>query len=196
MRTALLLRFGLALALSGSLAACLQPVNTPSWGRAGVSGSHFADINVSRIDGFLGHILQSELVFLFGNGAHNPNARYALNVKTTSSKATSIVDNFNASVQSVSVQVEAVYELKDTTTGKLKGSGKTFASSSYDRSSQRFATLRAQRDAEEKAAKLLAERLRIIIIGLLRSPENGAAGPAPALTVSPEGGLTDPSETE
>ena len=194
MRTALMLRLGIVLALAGTLAACLQPVNTPMLGRG--DSSRLSDINVSRIDGFLGHILQSELIFLFGNGALNPNARFGLSVKTTSGKATSIVDNFNASVQTVSVQVEATYELMDTKTRTLKGSGKTFASSSYDRSSQRFATLRAQRDAEEKAAKLLAERLRIIMIGLLNTSEVRVVAPAPALSINPESGIPDPGETE
>ena len=45
--------------------------------------------------------------------------------------------------------------------------GTTFARASYAASLQRFANIRAQRDAEDRAAKVLAEQIRTRIAGYL-----------------------------
>jgi len=71
--------------------------------------------------------------------------------------------------------------LKEVQTGRIRASGKTFGTANYERSSQRFATIRAQRDAEERLGKSLAERLRILISTSLLQDQGRDAGPAPAL---------------
>ena len=58
-----------------------------------------------------------------------------------------------------------------------------FASASFDRSQLRFATLRAERDAEERVAKSLAERLSIIVTTALA--RDSVTGPKPTPELSP-----------
>lgn len=61
------------------------------------------------------------------------------------------------------VQLTADYRLTEVTTGKVVGSGRRSISSSFDRPKQEFATYRAQIDAENRAARELAEVLRLAL---------------------------------
>jgi LPS-assembly lipoprotein len=55
------------------------------------------------------------------------------------------------------------YVLTKARTGEAVATGTRRISSSYDRSRQEFAALRAERDAENRAARELAELLRLAI---------------------------------
>lgn len=168
-----------------ALAGCIQPVHTPQIGISSPVSATLAEVSVDQVEGFIGHTLKSELDFLLTGGqAPTRGGRYLLKVRTQQTRATSIIDQQTGRAQIATLQVEAVYLLLDQSDkGKIKASGKTFASASFDRSQLRFATLRAQRDAEERVAKQLAERLKIIITSALLEPGSAAgAGQVPALS--------------
>jgi LPS-assembly lipoprotein len=160
-----LLRFAAPMLLAGFLGGCLQPVYAPNLSGGSNTATLLSQVTVDRVEGYLGYILKSELDFLLtGGAAPTKNSRFLLKVKTQQSKASSIIDSSTGRAQIATLQIEAVYVLLDQQdSGKIKTSGKTFASASFDRSQLRFATLRAERDAEERVAKSLAERLRIIV---------------------------------
>ena len=66
--------------------------------------------------------------------------------------------------------MRATYKLVDST-GKLVSNGDRQFSASYDVPRQEFAAFRAQRDAENRAARELAELLRLAIAqDLSRAP--------------------------
>lgn len=157
------LRLASLIALAMPLSACLQPLHSPNLMAGGPVSSEMSRVAVAPIQGYLGYSLKSELDFLLGNNGAVGGTRYLLTVKTYQSGASTIIDAATARAQSVTVQAEASFELMDTQTGKLRASGKTYGSANYDRSAQRFATIRAQRDAEERLGKALAERLRVLI---------------------------------
>jgi LPS-assembly lipoprotein len=170
------------LVLAGGVTACFQPVHGTRLGNSTVS-AELAQVAVAPVKGgYLEYSLKSELEFLLGNGAIAQNPRYVLSVKASQSRSTSIIDLATSRPQSVSVQAEAVYELKEVGSGRIRASGKTFASANYDRSNQRFATIRAQRDAEERLGKALAERLRILVSASLLQDPRRDVGPAPELS--------------
>ncbi len=58
--------------------------------------------------------------------------------------------------------IDATYSLVDLATGKVVLTGQTFARVSYDipGQQQRFARARGLRDAENRAAKVIAEQIR------------------------------------
>jgi LPS-assembly lipoprotein len=176
-----IIRVSTWLVLAAPLSGCLQPVNAPALGNASLA-AQMAQISVAPIEGYLGYSVKSELDFLFSNGNPPQAGRYLLVVKISTGRATSIIDAATARPQSVSVQAEAVYELRDTAGNIIRASGKTFGSATYDRSSQRFATIRAQRDAEERLGKALAERLRIVVTAALAGDPNRVAPPAPSFS--------------
>lgn len=61
------------------------------------------------------------------------------------------------------VTLKASYELTDAKTGAVVATGKRSISSSFDRPRQEFASYRAQIDAENRAARELADLLRLAI---------------------------------
>ncbi|MCZ8184946.1 MAG: hypothetical protein O9308_01075 [Beijerinckiaceae bacterium] len=167
------------------LGGCIQPVHQSTVAGQSRIASELAQVAVDRIDGYLGYQLKAELDFLLtGGNAPAGGGRYVLKVKTQQSKASSIIDASTGRAQIATLQIEAVYVLVDQQQGgRIRASGKTFASASFDRSQLRFATLRAERDAEEKVAKSLAERLRIIIsAALARDSAMGAGNSVPHLS--------------
>lgn len=189
------LRFVLPLLLAGVVGGCLQPLHAPQLGRPSAVSAGMSQVAVERIDGYLGYAIKSELDFLLTGGAPARGTRYLLKVKTQQSKASSIIDATTGLAQSATVQVEAVYVLIDQQHGgKIRASGKTFASAVFDRSQLRYASLRAERDAEERAGKALAERLRIIIATALAS-DAGASGAVPDLSpADPDAPAREPGD--
>ena len=193
MKLRIALRAGVMLVLASTLTACFQPVNTPTFGGQHLS-AHLSQVSVERVEGYMGYTLKSELDYLLTNGTPAKNSRYHLSLKTMQGRGSSILDAATGRAQIVTLQVEASYELKDAKTSKVIGSGKTFASASYDRSQQRFATIRAQRDAEERVGKALAERLKIIITTILAGQQSNKA--APELTTPYSDPLEDAPERD
>jgi LPS-assembly lipoprotein len=178
-----LARASLAAVLALALGGCFQPVNSP---RFGTTVSDLQQVSVERIEGYLGYTLKAELDYLLTGGKEpSSGGRYLLKVKTKQSKGSTIVDASTGLAQVGSLQVEAVYVLVDRqNSDKIRTSGKTYASASFDRSQLRFASLRAERDAEERLGKALAERLKIIIATALAN--DAARGPARTPDLSPD----------
>lgn len=169
------------LVLAVGLGGCLQPVNGIRFGNETIN-SQLAEVTVARSEGYLGHIVKAELDYLLTNGAPARNSRYQLKMKLVQGQGSSLVDSATGRPQIATLQVTTTYELFDAQLKKIRGSGTTMVSASYDRSSQRFATIRAQRDAEERVGKALAERMKIIVVSILAQGEGATAAPAPAIT--------------
>lgn len=162
-RLALIASIGLSLMLGG----CLQPLYGPGVAGGGVR-SALASIEVEPIPDRFGHYLRSELVYNL-DGTGQPSAKtHKLTVQVASSLSTPLIDSPGGRADAAIVSAEAVYILKPIDDDKKTVlSGKVFANSSYDRSTQRFATLRAARDAEIRLAKELAEQIRTRLAGFM-----------------------------
>ncbi len=149
--------------LSLGLAGCFTPLYGPT-----ASGERLdavlAAIEIEPVEtppafDRLSHYLRSELVFdLNGSGEPMPK-RYKLAISYAQQVASPIIDADIGRAQSATVQGEATYTLT-TLDGKLVTSGKAFGNATYDRSQQRFATVRAARDADIRLAKVLSEQIR------------------------------------
>jgi LPS-assembly lipoprotein len=80
-----------------------------------------------------------------------------------------IVNTDTGRADAATIITEVTYTLKSLADDKVVTSGKAVASASYDRNPQRFATLRAARDAEIRLARQLAEQIRIRLASTLAS---------------------------
>ena len=61
------------------------------------------------------------------------------------------------------VTLTANYVLTENATGEVAATGRRQITSSYDVPRQEFAALRAERDAENRAARELAELLKLVL---------------------------------
>lgn len=154
-----------ALASTLALGGCFQPL----YGGAGGQDlrASMAAIEVDPIPDRIGHYLRGELVFdLDGSGTASPK-RYRLSVKVEEKLSSPIVDTATGRAQTGNITTQATYKLKIIETDSVIAEGVAVAAVSYDRSTQRFAALRAARDAEIRTASDLAEQIKTRLIAVL-----------------------------
>jgi LPS-assembly lipoprotein len=145
----------LGLALSG----CIEPLYGSLPGTGDTAG-RLQTIAVDPIPGRLGHYLGNELIFGFnGTGSQVP-PQYRLAVTVIESSQTPLLDTVTGYPTAANVVVNADYQVLPTGGGAPVAKGRVTALASYDRTSQRFANLRAARDAEIRSAKTLADQIR------------------------------------
>jgi LPS-assembly lipoprotein len=169
----------LALRLAGVCAAgavvagCFQPL----YGDASFTASStspsvaaaMATVDVNQIAAANGTPLsriavevRNKLLFnLTGGGAAAPPA-YRLNINLTANNLSVIVDINSGRPDTENYALNASYTLQDIKSGKPVFTSQTFARVSYDvpGQAQRFARARGLRDAEDRAARLIADNIR------------------------------------
>jgi LPS-assembly lipoprotein len=160
-----------ALALTGLLAGCFQPL----YGERSVSGggSPIADklsaVDVLPIDSpngtrlsRVGVELRDQLISGLTGGGPTAATNYRLNIRLSSSNQQVIVDINTARPDIQNYGIDAAYTLTDVTTGKIVLTSTTFSRVSYNipGQQQRFAGDRGLRDAENRAAKVIADNIR------------------------------------
>lgn len=168
----LLRRIALA-GLIGSLALVSACTVRPLYSSAPLSGSQasasaeLALIGIKPVNTRYGQQVRNNLIFGFGRGAGEPASPvYSLNLGVTEaveSAALVQVGTDEDEPTAGSVTLTGSYTLADAKTGVMIASGKRSITSSFDRPRQEFAAYRAQIDAENRAARELAEALQLSI---------------------------------
>jgi len=156
--------------LAGLTAGCFQPMygdHKFSGGPSIVGKMSAVDVlpidapNGTRLSR-VGGVVRDALIFdLTGGGAPAPTA-YRLNVKLTANQTQVIIDIATARPDIQNYGIDATYSLIETATGKTVVTGQTFSRVSYNipGQQQRFVGERGLRDAEDRAAKVIAESIR------------------------------------
>jgi LPS-assembly lipoprotein len=154
------------LATGLALSGCIQPLYG-SLATGGDVAGELQAIKVDDIPGRTGHYLGNELIFaLNGTGAQVP-AKYHLKVTLFETVQTPLLDTVAGYPTAANIFVNAEYQLLPVGSGEPVTAGKLTVLEGYDRTSQRFANLRAAQDAKIRAAKTLADQLRIRIAAAL-----------------------------
>jgi LPS-assembly lipoprotein len=163
LRSSTLKHAALAGLLALGLAGCLRPLyGSPEFNGAGAQAG-LAGVRVSVEGERLAHYLRNELEFNLRGGdpaAVAAQRRYELTITTGTRTAGPIVDRVAGVAESAIVTIEARYVLKEIGKSPTLNEGTAVANVSYDRSLQRFANVRAARDAEIQAARVLADQIR------------------------------------
>jgi len=158
-------RFLLAAALSVAALAggCFQPLysdyTTSTMG--GSVKTALRGIEIPEIKGLIGHYFRNELVYEL-DGSGDPDAPRTSKLEAAVSESVEIVtvDYANGRADSAVLVGTVTWKLTQNGTGKVLASGTNSVRVPYERSSQRFATVRAARDAQVRAAKNLATIVR------------------------------------
>jgi len=161
-------RLLLVLGLAGLTAGCFQPL----YGTANSGGAllnKMDSVDVAQIDApngtrlsRVGVNVRNELIYALTGGGTQGATNYRLEIRLTSSNLQVLVDITTARPEIQNYGIDAAYTLTDVTTGKKVVSGQTFSRVSYNipGQQQRFAGDRGLRDAEDRAAKVIAENIR------------------------------------
>ncbi len=161
---------GMALALGLAAGCTARPLYgdlAPASGRQGPASAQLAAVDVLPASTRVGQEVRNHLIFLLGGGQGQPAApQWRLKVDTTVTKsvpATVTVGARSLEPTSGLIAVTGSYSLTDAATGRPVASGRRSVQSPYDIPAQDFAAARAERDAENRAARELAELLRIVV---------------------------------
>lgn len=167
LRPALLVAAALSLAIaSGCTVRPLYSSATSSVSGVAGEDAGLGAIAINPVNTRYGQEVRNHLIFLLNGGAGQPDgAKYAMDLQVSSvSQAAAViqVDSENRPTAGT-LRMTGSYVVKDLVTGEVVVSGKREVSSSYDQPLQQFAALRARRDAENRAARELAELLKLDI---------------------------------
>ena len=162
-----------AFVLAGLTAGCFQPLYGD---RASVGGGGNTGISdkLSTVDvrpivapngsplARVGVQVRNELIYGLTGGGPPGTPNYQLEVRLTSHNVDVIVDIHTSRPDIQEVGVDASYTLTDITSGKKVVNGTTFSRVSYNipGQEQRFAGARGRRDAENRAATVIAESIK------------------------------------
>jgi len=127
-------------------AVSVQPIVTPN-------GSPTTRIAVE---------VRNDLIFDLTGGSGGAPATHDLAIQINTQNQQVIVDITTARADVQQFGINANYTLIEKATGKIVVKGETFARVSYDNpgQAQRFANARGQRDAENRAAKVISEAIK------------------------------------
>jgi LPS-assembly lipoprotein len=158
------------LVLAALTGGCFQPL----YGEGTVSkvGGNVRNamlgIDVPEIKGLVGHYLRNELVFEFdGGGAPDRQKLLKLTATTSESLEVITVDYANGRADSAILIATANWQLIRAGSNEVVASGQSVVRAPYERSQQRFASLRAARDAQIRAAKELAQLIKARVAAAL-----------------------------
>jgi LPS-assembly lipoprotein len=164
------LRIGAVIALGALNAACFQPLYASRSVSGGTPlGTQLAQVEVERIDAPNGTPesrvaveLQEALNFEMNGGGGMISPTHRLKVRMVVGRSSIISDITTGRVLSEITGIDTSFTLTELATGRAVMNGRTFArvSSDYPGQQQRFARTRARLDAENRAAKVIAENVR------------------------------------
>jgi LPS-assembly lipoprotein len=117
------------------------------------NGSRLARVGVS---------MRNDLIFDLTGGAATPAPTHRLDIRLTATTTQVIVDVNTARPDIEDYGINATYTLTEIATGKKVVTGTTFSRVSFNipGQQQRFAGARGLRDAEDRAAQVIADNIR------------------------------------
>lgn len=157
---------GLASGLLACLLAggCLRPLYGPTASgvplRDALASIEVATVNTGPSQERLGHNIRSELIFdLDGSGTQHEK-RYRLMIDASESVQVTSTDTLTGRADSAFLNVSARFTLLSNDGGRTILTGTARTTATYFRDPQRFASVRAARDAEIRASKLIADDIK------------------------------------
>src|ERR1700722_9824059 len=157
-------------ALGALVAGCFQPLNGEySFSNSSAIAPALAGVDVAQIAAPSGSPearvaveVRNQLLFNLTGGSAAPPPTHRLTMRMSSSRLSVIVDINSGRPDVEDYGLNVNYSLLEIKTGKVVFTSDTYARVSYDipGQAQRFARARGLRDAENRAAKLIADNVR------------------------------------
>jgi LPS-assembly lipoprotein len=155
---------GLALALAG---CGFQPLYGPTASGARLS-EVMAAVDVTPIPGRVGQKLRNELIFASTGGGNPAPSKYRLDIVVKESVTDEMVRQSGDAVGAV-YQLNATFKLVNLTDGKVMFDGAAMSRAPYERFQQVYSNVRARYDAENRAARTVADDIKVRLAAFLSS---------------------------
>jgi LPS-assembly lipoprotein len=125
-----------------------------------------AAVDVVPIPGRVGQKLRNELIFYNTGGGTPAPPRYKLDISIKESVTDQLVQITGDATGQI-YQLEASFKLVDSASGKILLSANSISRAPYNRFQEIFANVRARYDAENRAARTMAETIRTQVAAFL-----------------------------
>ena len=155
------LGFACVVGLAASLGACgFHPLYaTGSSGANEGMTQYYQQVLVEPIPGRQGVHLRNQLMDNFTPGGTPSNAAYRLSIRLEEQKEGLAIQQ-DTRITRYNYNLTAKYELKDAVSGQILDKGISRSIAPYNVVDSQFATLSAERDAQERAAREVGEDIR------------------------------------
>lgn len=134
------------------------------------SGARLAEamssVNVTPIPGRVGQKVRNELIFANTGGNYAAPSRYRLDIAIRESVIDQLVQ-ITGDARGQVYQLQAHYTLVNTANGKVLRQGTAISRAPYNRYQEIFANVRARYDAENRAARTVAESIKTQVAAFL-----------------------------
>lgn len=157
--------------VSIGLSGCFSPMYL---GAGGNLGAQLRAISVDPVPDNLGHYLRDQLITNLNGTGDSAAPKYRLQLTSAERVQTALIDIVTQRAQDATVVTDITYKLIPIQGGAPLASGTVTSAAVYDRSAQRFANIRAARDAEIRDARTVADQITTQVAAQL-----GATPPAP-----------------
>jgi len=155
-----------ALCFATGLSGCFQPLYSES-AHPGLVEDLRA-IEVTPVPNRIGHYLVEDLIAdLNGTGQMASTPKYRLALKISTGTQTPTVNSEINVASSATMTGDADYTLTKVDGGAEVVKGTANAAAAYDRTTQRFADMRAARDAEIRLARALSQEISLRLASAL-----------------------------
>ena len=156
-----------ALMLAPALAGCgYQPLYGSGFaGGVGVAEQMRA-VDIGLIPGRVGQEVRNELIFKETGGREAATPRYRLEVAVRESQQSTLVNLAGNAAGNV-YQLNADFKLINIADQKVLLTAKSQSKAPFQQESSTFANVRARRDAEDRAARVVAESIRTQVAAFL-----------------------------
>jgi LPS-assembly lipoprotein len=162
----------LLLAVAHGLAACSNGGFRPLYGVLAADGGHvqerMAQVDVAPIPGRVGQRIRNELIFQNTGASEPPPPTHRLEVAIKETRISTLVEP-NGSAAGETYLIEASFRIIKISDKKVVQQGTSHARAAYERyttssvpngSTFTYANVRAREDAENRAARIIADDLK------------------------------------
>lgn len=145
------------------LSACGDAGFRPLYGSSSLGGAGASEkmalVETAPIPGRVGQRIRNELIFQATGGGTPPPPAYRLEVAISES-TTSMLIRQDGDAQSRLYSIDAKFQLVRNADRAVVLTGASHSQASYERFTSIYANVRAQKDAEDRAAKTVSEELK------------------------------------
>jgi LPS-assembly lipoprotein len=154
---------GLVLLSGVLLGGCGDAGFRPMYGEAGIGGAaaseKLAQVDISTIPGRVGQQLRNEFIYQSTGGGARIDPVYRLEIAIRESVTSTLVDQTGDARAQV-YNLDAAFKLVRISDSQVVMEGKSYSRAAFDRFSSIYSNVRAREEAENRAAKTIAEELR------------------------------------
>ncbi len=137
-------------------------------GFAGDSGvaEKLRAVDIGTIPGRVGQVVRNELIFKTTGGRDAAQPKYRLEIAMRESAQSQLV-NLQGDAKGQIFSLDASFKLVNSADQKVILDSKANSRAAYENAVSTFANLRARRDAEDRAAKMIADSIRTQVAAFL-----------------------------